>query len=129
MKVKLALARRLRQETIMKLKFFYLMRRHFAAAAVGIALAAAPAGPAQAQAAEQSGAAAHRERLLMDIGWHFALGHATDPAKDFDPSPASNNFNYFAKAGNGLGAAAMDFDDQTWRTGEPAARLGGGTAV
>jgi beta-galactosidase len=99
----------------MKLKFFYLMRRHFAAAAVVIALAAAPAGPAQAQAAEQSGASANRERLLMDIGWHFALGHATDPAKDFDPSPASNTFSYFAKAGDGLGAAAKDFDDHTWR--------------
>jgi beta-galactosidase len=115
MKVKLALARRLRQETIMKLKFFYLMRRYFAAAAVGIALAAAPAKPAQAQAAEQSGGSANRERLLMDIGWHFALGHATDPAKDFDPSPASNTFSYFAKAGDGLGAAARDFDDHTWR--------------
>jgi beta-galactosidase len=115
MKVKLVLTRRLGQEIIMKFKFFYLMRRHFAAAAVVIALAAAPAGPAQAQAAEQSGASANRERLLMDIGWHFALGHATDPAKDFDPSPASNTFSYFAKAGDGLGAAAKDFDDHTWR--------------
>ncbi len=91
------------------------MRRHFAAAAVVAALAAAPAGPAQAQAAEQSGASANRERLLMDFGWHFAPGHATDPAKDFDPSPASNTFSYFAKAGDGLGAAARDFDDHTWR--------------
>ena len=35
----------------------------------------------------------------MDMGWHFAFGNATDPAKDFDPVPGGNN-NYFAKAGN-----------------------------
>ena len=51
----------------------------------------------------------------MDAGWRFAFGNATDPGKDFDPVPFNNN-NYFAKAGNAVGAAAMDFDDRTWRT-------------
>jgi len=69
---------------------------------------------AGARAAEQ-GTSANRERLLMDLGWHFTLGNATDPAKDFDPSPATNNFSYFAKAGYSQGAAAKDFDDHAWR--------------
>jgi beta-galactosidase len=55
-----------------------------------------------------------RERLLMDFGWHFAYGNATNPAKDFDP--ANNGFTYLAKAGDGGGAAAADFDDRGWRT-------------
>jgi beta-galactosidase len=80
-----------------------------------LSIVVASAAPALAQTTEQSGASANRERLLMDMGWRFALGHATDPAKDFDPSPATNNFSYFAKAGDGLGAAARDFDDRSWR--------------
>ena len=56
-----------------------------------------------------------REKLLMDGGWRFAFGHATDPAKDFDPAPASEMFNYLTKVGNGRGAAAARFDDSGWR--------------
>jgi len=56
-----------------------------------------------------------RERLLMDFGWRFAFGHATDPTKDFDPAPAGTSFSYFAKAGTAAGAAAADFDDRGWR--------------
>jgi beta-galactosidase len=56
-----------------------------------------------------------RERLLMDFGWRFAFGNATDPAKDFDPVPAGTVFSYFAKAGTAAGAAAPDFDDRGWR--------------
>ncbi|MGH8024978.1 MAG: sugar-binding domain-containing protein [Limisphaerales bacterium] len=55
-----------------------------------------------------------RERLNMDFDWRFALGDADDPAKDFDP--ANSYFTYLAKAGNGAGAAAADFDDRSWRT-------------
>lgn len=66
--------------------------------------------------AADSDSTANRERILMDFGWRFALGHATDPAKDFDPAPATNNFSYFAKAGFAHGAAAKDFDDSAWRT-------------
>jgi beta-galactosidase len=54
-----------------------------------------------------------RERLLMDFGWRFAFGHATDPTKDFDSSDSA--FSYLAKAGNASGAAAADFDDRGWR--------------
>ena len=56
-----------------------------------------------------------REQLLMDFGWRFAFGHATDPAKDFDPAPASEMFNYLTKSGNARGAAQANFDDSGWR--------------
>ena len=35
-----------------------------------------------------------REHLLMDFGWRFALGHATDVKKDFNH--ATGYFSYFA---------------------------------
>ncbi|TAK94020.1 MAG: glycoside hydrolase family 2 protein [Verrucomicrobia bacterium] len=55
---------------------------------------------------------APRERLLMDFGWRFALGHAADVAKDFQH--ATGEFSYFAKTGYGSGASAPDFDDSGW---------------
>jgi len=112
------------------------MKKHLTEAVVIVVLAIAQTGPAFAQSAQppaatnpqsalgsrtparnpQSGAASSsRQRLLMDMGWQFAFGNATDPSKDFDPSPGGNN-NYFAKAGNSVGAAATDFDDRAWRT-------------
>jgi len=54
-----------------------------------------------------------RETLLMDFGWRFALGHASNTGKDF--GNGSGYFSYFAKAGYGDGAAAKDFDDRGWR--------------
>ena len=54
-----------------------------------------------------------REHLLMDFGWRFALGNATDAKKDFDNG--TGYFSYFAKAGYGDGAAAENFDDRGWR--------------
>lgn len=56
-----------------------------------------------------------REKLLMDFGWRFAFGHATDPAKDFDPAPAGEMFNYLTKSGNARCAAQAKFDDSGWR--------------
>lgn len=54
-----------------------------------------------------------RERLLMDFGWRFAFGHATDVARDF--GHATGMFSHFAKTGFGAGASAPDFDDAGWR--------------
>jgi beta-galactosidase len=54
-----------------------------------------------------------RERLLMDAGWRFALGRASDPDKDF--LHATGYFSYLAKAGYGDGPAAARFDDRAWR--------------
>jgi len=67
-----------------------------------------------AQASSGSVPPGPRERLLMDFGWRFAFGNATDPAKDFDAVP-DPTFSYFAKAGVARGAAAADFDDRGWR--------------
>jgi beta-galactosidase len=61
----------------------------------------------------QSSNSVGRERLLMDFGWRFAFGHATDPARDFDY--AGSYFSYFAKTGNGAGPAGLEFDDSAWR--------------
>jgi beta-galactosidase len=55
-----------------------------------------------------------REKLLMDFGWHFALGNAGDAGKDFDHG--TGYFSYFAKAGYADGAASKSFDDRGWRT-------------
>lgn len=57
--------------------------------------------------------ASPREHIKIDSGWRFALGHAYDQAKDFNNS--TGYFSYFAKAGNGDGAASPDFEDRTWR--------------
>lgn len=54
-----------------------------------------------------------RERLLMDFGWQFALGHSFDAKKDFDNG--TGYFSYFAKTGYGDGAASQNFDDRAWR--------------
>src|SRR5947207_7542279 len=42
-----------------------------------------------------------RERLLMDFGWRFHLGHANDPAKDFGFGLRRRE-GQFAKSGNFL---------------------------
>ena len=54
-----------------------------------------------------------REEYCIDSGWHFALGHATDPEKDFGYT--TSYFTHYAKAGYGDGAASADFDDRAWR--------------
>lgn len=54
-----------------------------------------------------------REVVSMDFDWLFALGHATDPAKDFKHRTAY--FSYFAKTGYGDGPAAANFDDRSWQ--------------
>jgi beta-galactosidase len=74
-------------------------------------LAAVLASPASA--ANDSGQAPPRARLLMDAGWRFAFGYPSDPARDFDH--ATGYFSYFAKAGYGDGPAAATFDDRGWR--------------
>jgi beta-galactosidase len=62
------------------------------------------AGPAAAEAT--------RERTRIDDGWRFALGHALDPAQDFNHGTGAF---FFGKAGYGDGPAALEFDDRPWR--------------
>ena len=53
-----------------------------------------------------------RERLLLDFGWRFHLGHATDAARDFGYNSGRNGS--FQKTGNFLPAAALSYDDTGW---------------
>ncbi len=64
---------------------------------------------AQTSDSNQSG----RQRLLMDLGWKFALGHAYDTEKDF--KNGTSYFSYWAKTGYGDGPASANFDDRAWR--------------
>ncbi|MDX9847930.1 MAG: beta-galactosidase GalA [Tenuifilaceae bacterium] len=54
-----------------------------------------------------------REKILMDFGWRFTFGYASDFSKDF--YHRTSDFTHFAKAGYGDGAAAPNFDDRAWR--------------
>jgi beta-galactosidase len=54
-----------------------------------------------------------REKILIDDAWHFAFGHPSDVAKDYNH--ATGYFSYLAKTGYGDGPAAPDFDDRAWR--------------
>jgi beta-galactosidase len=56
--------------------------------------------------------ASGRERLLLDFGWRFHLGHATDPALDFGFGAGSE----FDKSGGLFRPSRANFDDSTWRT-------------
>jgi len=63
-------------------------------------------------AAKAKTAPSTRERLLLDFGWKFHLGHAANPAADFG---FGTDQRTFAKAGVGVAsAAAPDFDDSDW---------------
>lgn len=49
----------------------------------------------------------------FDVGWKFSLGHAADPAKDFNYGIR----NLFSKSGSATGTAAQpNFTDSAWRT-------------
>ncbi|MDD4968194.1 MAG: beta-galactosidase GalA [Paludibacter sp.] len=54
-----------------------------------------------------------REHIILDDGWRFALGNATDITKDFYTS--TGYFTYLAKTGYGDGASVPQFEDRTWR--------------
>ena len=59
-------------------------------------------------------ATAPRDRLLLDFGWRFHFGHASDAEKDFGFS--NGRSREFQKTGNFLPAAALAFDDRDWKT-------------
>ena len=81
-----------------------------------LCLSLIPVGSASASQGQASPAAAPapapRERINIDADWRFALGHATDPARDFGYGTAPF---FFAKAGYGDGPASPKFDDRAWR--------------
>src|SRR3954468_12304766 len=53
-----------------------------------------------------------RERLSLDRNWRFALGHAANPALDFEFARDHS----LVKAGEARGAAGAKFDDSIWKT-------------
>jgi beta-galactosidase len=75
------------------------------------ALGASVAKPAALASVRSSGVV--RERLSLDRGFRFALGHANDAERDF--GHGLSYFSYLAKAGYGDGPADLDFDDRGFR--------------
>lgn len=59
-------------------------------------------------------AGAGRQRLLLDFGWRFHFGHASDANKDF--GYGSGRSGNFQKTGNFLPASSMAFDDSDWKS-------------
>jgi beta-galactosidase len=55
-----------------------------------------------------------RERLLLDFGWRFQLGNASDPARDCGFG-ALGGEGAWAKSGS-ISIAREKFDDSSWRT-------------
>jgi len=53
-----------------------------------------------------------RERFLMDFGWKFSFGHASDPARDFGFGKDQGDF---AKSGE-FKFSTEKFDDANWRS-------------
>ena len=64
---------------------------------------------------QQSPAASTGERLLLDFGWRFSLGHANDPSKDFGYG-ARRREGQFAKSGGFLPVTRANFDDKSWKS-------------
>ncbi|MGY2736755.1 beta-galactosidase GalA [Sphingomonas sp. UYP23] len=97
-----------------------LTRRTMVGAGLALPTAAAilPARARQTRAGDErapadvQAALAPRERLRFDTGWRFALGHSTDPTKDFDFGFGQADFS---KTGI-IKIAKADFDDKAWRT-------------
>ncbi len=56
---------------------------------------------------------AGRERLLLDFGWRFHFGHASDPAKDF--AYGLGRSGTFQKTGSFLPVGNLLFDDNDWK--------------
>src|ERR1035441_10870760 len=78
---------------------------------------AAAGRPADAQPA--AAFTAGRERLLLDFGWRFHLGHADDAAQDFNYGAGGETF---AKSGSVIQAprgtpdvSRANFDDRAWQ--------------
>ncbi len=85
--------------------------------ALAVQGAAKDADPKQSKTTKRSagspGGGGGRERLLLDFGWRFHLGHANDPARDFGfGGGQSGNFQ---KTGTFLAASRSAFDDSDWK--------------
>jgi beta-galactosidase len=78
-------------------------------AVAGVANAQSPASQIPVTAPNAS----PRERTLLDAGWRFHFGHASDPTRDFG---FGADLYTYAKSGNAAPAAAVKFDASAWTT-------------
>ncbi|MGI8498108.1 MAG: beta-galactosidase GalA [Gemmatimonadaceae bacterium] len=74
-------------------------------------LVASAADPFRGDDSSPLPAPGSRERLLLDFGWRFHLGHATDPAQDFGYGQG----RMLAKSGELFAPSRPDFDVTGWR--------------
>jgi len=93
-----------------------LERRRFLAAAGGaglatVAPAVSSAQPASGPSAATARPASGRERLSLDLDWRFIAADLPFPPILGHEASYAN-----AKAGNAIGAAAVDYDDSDWTT-------------
>jgi len=79
------------------------------AAVVAAETAFSGEAPAQTQPPATAASGGGRERLLLDFGWRFHFGHATDMARDFDFR------GNFSKTGNFGAVSTLSFDDSDWK--------------
>jgi beta-galactosidase len=77
------------------------------------ALSAAQTQPPPLSPAAGSEKVSPRERLLLDFGWRFHLGHAQDPAWDFGFGAQERELT-FAKSDEACAVSTTDFDDKEW---------------
>ncbi|TAM79538.1 MAG: DUF4982 domain-containing protein [Acidobacteria bacterium] len=74
-------------------------------------LLAGPSGELSGSSGQPPSTGSPRERLLLDFGWRFHLGHASDPSKDFDygrDRGYQKTGDFFFKP------SRHDFDDTGW---------------
>src|SRR5690606_14274933 len=90
-----------------------LLRSSFALLAAFALFASFAVNSLTASSTSLPAAASPRERLRLDTDWRFALGHATDPDRDF--GHATGYFSYLAKTGFGDGPASPASADRAWR--------------
>jgi beta-galactosidase len=80
--------------------------------AAGGLFGAMPAGLQGASEDESAASStAPRQRLLLDFGWRFHLGHADDPQKDF----GYGRGDAYQKTGDFFLPSRPNFDDSGWR--------------
>jgi len=75
------------------------------------ATAASLFSPSSAPPLPEDNLSSPRERLLMDFGWRFHLGHACDSAQDF----GFDGDGIFSKTGDLLESLQEKFDESKWR--------------
>jgi len=66
--------------------------------------------PEASRSASSGGTSRLRERLSLDFGWRFHLGHATDPNQDFGYAGQS----LFSTTGGLFAPSKPEFDDSQW---------------